>query len=616
MRIKFLHRFLTAALMVSAALSVSAAETTVDIVFGKAGLTNRQKLETLKFGEVTLTGDKGQISSVPEYYAQYEGIVFYGTNSLIVSSSKNISKIEFTTATVLPFDQDKVYSSVGGVLVKDASSAVWTNNVPVKEVTITPLSNSIANGMCITSMKVYLDDESGEQGTRAKQPLIKPLGGIINKSTDITITSEESGAVIYYTTDGTDPLKANGKRYSTPIHLGETSLVKAVAVVDGLLPSYEAGRGFVVPVSLSSLSDLKDAHAGVFYEISSDMEVTYCLGSTCWLRDKSGVIKVWGDIISNSRPASGWKISRIVGRFNLDRNTPELIDVTDFAVTQKDGPAAEPKVMKSTQISADDVNDYILVENAVLTDLGSYNYTLTDEAGTISVRNNYRISSKVIITGKKVNVYLFPAWYNSELRFYIANVIDPDAEPGNPDEPVKPDDGKTAKTAWTVSEAFEKGAKDFMKMEWVKGYIVGSFSQTVIGNFGGFVFGKEPAYPKTILLADSKDEKNPDKCLKISSIMNADVLEVTLAQNPDMLGKYVAFCGNMASNYQCMTVPTRYQIMPEGSGVEDIAIDNNAPATYYTLGGVLVDESNLVEGQIYICRQGAKCKKIVYRSER
>lgn len=65
-------------------------------------------------------------------------------------------------------------------------------------------------------------------------------------STTVTITAPEN-ASIFYTTDGSVPMSAASgacKLYSEPLILSETTIVKALAVVEGLLPSAIAEREF------------------------------------------------------------------------------------------------------------------------------------------------------------------------------------------------------------------------------------------------------------------------------------------------------------------------------------------------------------------------------------
>ena len=71
--------------------------------------------------------------------------------------------------------------------------------------------------------------------------------------TDVTITAT-SGAIIYYTTDGTVPTNGS-KQYNTPITLTETTTIKAIAIEDGHIMSDVVGMAFTKESSGGSSSD-------------------------------------------------------------------------------------------------------------------------------------------------------------------------------------------------------------------------------------------------------------------------------------------------------------------------------------------------------------------------
>ncbi len=81
------------------------------------------------------------------------------------------------------------------------------------------------------------------------------IGSFIGGKT-VTLTSADSGAVIYYTTDGTVPTKSSAV-YSEPIVLTETATVKAVAAVEGMNDStVSSGK-----ISVSQVAEISASHA-------------------------------------------------------------------------------------------------------------------------------------------------------------------------------------------------------------------------------------------------------------------------------------------------------------------------------------------------------------------
>ena len=71
--------------------------------------------------------------------------------------------------------------------------------------------------------------------------------------TEVTITAT-SGAIIYYTTDGTVP-KKESQKYDTPITLTETTTIKAIAIENGHIMSDMVGMAFTKESSGGSSSD-------------------------------------------------------------------------------------------------------------------------------------------------------------------------------------------------------------------------------------------------------------------------------------------------------------------------------------------------------------------------
>ena len=59
-----------------------------------------------------------------------------------------------------------------------------------------------------------------------------PVGGSYNTTKTVTLKTDDTSAVIYYTTNGTDP-KLYGTKYTGPITISKTTTLKYVAVKDG-----------------------------------------------------------------------------------------------------------------------------------------------------------------------------------------------------------------------------------------------------------------------------------------------------------------------------------------------------------------------------------------------
>lgn len=81
-------------------------------------------------------------------------------------------------------------------------------------------------------------------GTAAQDaPVISPNGGSFSGTQKVTLSTDIEGAVIYYTTDGSDPT-VSSTLYTGPFTLNDSATVKAAAAVDGEIVSEIASASF------------------------------------------------------------------------------------------------------------------------------------------------------------------------------------------------------------------------------------------------------------------------------------------------------------------------------------------------------------------------------------
>lgn len=85
----------------------------------------------------------------------------------------------------------------------------------------------------------------GETENSVGDVTASPNGGEIEKGTAVTLTTNTEGATIYYTLDGSVPTD-KGIRYNEPIVLNENSVIKAIAVKEGLESSAVSTFSFTV----------------------------------------------------------------------------------------------------------------------------------------------------------------------------------------------------------------------------------------------------------------------------------------------------------------------------------------------------------------------------------
>lgn len=91
-------------------------------------------------------------------------------------------------------------------------------------------------------------------GFTVAAPVINPEGGSYAEERNVTISCEAEGAVIYYTTNGSEP-GSKSQKYTKPFEVEDSCVVRAVAMVDGAEHSEIVEETFVYP-------DAKDVDFG------------------------------------------------------------------------------------------------------------------------------------------------------------------------------------------------------------------------------------------------------------------------------------------------------------------------------------------------------------------
>lgn len=126
-------------------------------------------------------------------------------------------------------------------LTKDMAEHISSEWITGKEATST--ENGYRYKEC--SVCGYILEEETLVFGQVKTPDISPNGGSFYGSQEVTITCDTDGAVIYYTTDGTEPT-INSTLYTESFTLTESKTVKAIAVMEDMDNSNVASADFTV----------------------------------------------------------------------------------------------------------------------------------------------------------------------------------------------------------------------------------------------------------------------------------------------------------------------------------------------------------------------------------
>jgi hypothetical protein len=75
-----------------------------------------------------------------------------------------------------------------------------------------------------------------------------PDGGSFDEPVSVTLSTDTSGAEIWYTTDGSEPAQSKGSKYSAPVQIAESATIKAVATKQSWTASSVASARYVIAV--------------------------------------------------------------------------------------------------------------------------------------------------------------------------------------------------------------------------------------------------------------------------------------------------------------------------------------------------------------------------------
>jgi hypothetical protein len=125
----------------------------------------------------------------------------------------------------------------------NASSSTYSSALSITTTT-TVKAIAIASGYNNSSVASAVYSFSGSGGLTAT-PTFSPTGGSYATTQYITISDGTSGAVIYYTTDGSTPTTSSNV-YSVPLAVTATATIKVMAVAPGLTNSSVASATYTI----------------------------------------------------------------------------------------------------------------------------------------------------------------------------------------------------------------------------------------------------------------------------------------------------------------------------------------------------------------------------------
>ncbi len=93
---------------------------------------------------------------------------------------------------------------------------------------------------------------SGAAPAQAATPTFSPVAGVYTAAQNVTISSTTAGSAIYYTTDGVTTPTTAATKYTTPVVVGTSETIQAIAVASGFTNSNVASAAYTINTGGSS----------------------------------------------------------------------------------------------------------------------------------------------------------------------------------------------------------------------------------------------------------------------------------------------------------------------------------------------------------------------------
>ena len=259
-------------------------------------------------------------------------------------------------------------------------------------------------------------------------PTFSLTSGTYEGTQSLTLNCETEGATIYYTVNGEEALAYTG---AIELTAGEYAFV-AWAEKEGMTKSSEVTANYtiVAPLVANSIAEfltLGAENADREITLNCDSTVTYQDGAKgnvnrdLYVQDKDGK----GLLIfsfDNPQLNKGDVISGVKGKYDLYEGVPELINPVLGEV--KETVEVAPVSVDASQLTVDNVNDYVVINNVELSEINGANATLNDETATLALYNKYNACTYPEDLTKKYFVTGIVSVFKGNVQIYVLEITD------------------------------------------------------------------------------------------------------------------------------------------------------------------------------------------------
>ena len=437
-----MKKFLSLLMMTLLCVSAWAAEETV--VFADQGYANGDAVESYTGTDFAIAFNKGTNSNAPKYYTTGSAIRVYGGNYFTVSSTtKTISKIElaFASGEGTNAITTDVETYTGGTWEGSANAVTFTVGGTTGHRRIASVAVTFAAG----------------EAPAVSVPVItfSPEKAYEGEEVTATITCETEGASIMYAlNDG------EFQAYSEPLTLTETTTVHAKAVLNdptttAPVESAVTTKTITFGKGVQNIAEMNALPNGTEFKLMGNATVVYVNGGYLYIMDETGYSLIYGSTVDGIE--AGNTIFNLVAKVSIYSGLFEVANATyDFDPTATE---VEPNEYNLTDVTAEKMNEYIILKGVALSELSGKDFTMTDASGA-SLAGYQRFSGVEYPTDLEAtyDVVGFGSVHNNDVQLYpisFTKTVIPE-----PVITVTPDFGEyeTAQTVFVTVENMPEGA--------------------------------------------------------------------------------------------------------------------------------------------------------------
>ncbi len=437
-----MKKFLSLLMMTLLCVSAWAADETV--VFADQGYANGDAVESYTGTDFAIAFNKGTNSNAPKYYTTGSAIRVYGGNYFTVSSTtKTISKIE------LAFASGEGTNAIT-TDVETYTNGTWEGSANAVTFTV----DGTSGHRRIASVAVTF---AAGEAPAVSVPVItfSPEKAYEGEEVTATITCETEGASIMYAlNDG------EFQTYSEPLTLTETTTVHAKAVLNdptttAPVESAVTTKTITFGKGVQNIAEMNALPNGTEFKLMGNATVVYVNGGYLYIMDETGYSLIYGSTVDGIE--AGNTIFNLVAKVSIYSGLFEVANATyDFDPTATE---VEPNEYNLTDVTAEKMNEYIILKGVALSELSGKDFTMTDASGA-SLAGYQRFSGVEYPTDLEAtyDVVGFGSVHNNDVQLYpisFTKTVIPE-----PVITVTPDFGEyeTAQTVFVTVENMPEGA--------------------------------------------------------------------------------------------------------------------------------------------------------------